>query len=196
MVVELSHTAPNGAIPLGRLVDPPAVHRRQAIWDGPVPRPPGAGPADPAIWLVGLHGGAGVSTLVAALPSLGDARRRVPCRADGQSPYVAAVCRATMFGLARAQDFARQHAAGLLPSGISVVGLVCVADAPGRLPTEVRRYRQLVAGGYSACWELPWLEAWRNAIPAGPLPRPVKTLGRDLARAAHTDPHRLQEAIS
>lgn len=175
-------------------VDPPAPDRLIPAWDGAVPRWAGAGPPRPSVWWLGVHGGAGVTTLVLALPDTGDAGRRIPGRADALVAPIVAVCRSTMAGLEHAQDLARQQAAGLLPAGVRVAGLVTVADAPGRPPIEVRQYRLLVAGGFPRMWEVPWLPQWRNALPTGALPGAVKRLARELTGLAQLDSRQTLEA--
>jgi hypothetical protein len=133
---------------------------------------------------VGVHGGAGVTTLTAAIPGSGDARRRLP---EGlvhkQSPYVVAVCRTHIAGLRHAQDLAAQFAARVVPPGLRLVGLVTVADAPGRLPSPVQKFRRLVAGAYPRTWNIPWIPQWRLHEPdsSAPLPPSVATLAADLS---------------
>jgi hypothetical protein len=54
----------------------------------------------------------------------------------------------------------RQWAAGLVPS-VEVLGLVVMADAPGRVPRSLRDLLQVVSGGVPRTWTVPWVEAWR-----------------------------------
>ncbi|WP_190824769.1 DUF6668 family protein [Saccharopolyspora pogona] len=147
---------------------------------------PDAGHSNPWVWLVGLHGGAGVSTLVHAMPRLaGDARRQLPAGGGGQSPFVVVVARNHSDGLVHAQDFARQAITGLIPASISVLGLVLVADAPVRPDSAVRQFTKVVSRAYPRAWQIPWITEWRSARPdptAGPLPAPVTRLAQDLAQ--------------
>ncbi|MEV4649048.1 DUF6668 family protein [Saccharopolyspora sp. NPDC049357] len=139
-------------------------------------------------WLVGLHGGAGVSTLTAAWPAAGDARRLLPSGqpaqapyAMAQSPYAVAVARTHREGLTHAQDFARQVVCGLVPNGVQVLGLVLVDDAERRPDKEVRQFARVVASAYPRCWRVPWLHEWRNQRPTPPnLPRAVQSIADDL----------------
>lgn len=166
-------------------VQPPPQYRRVPVWDRPVPRGhPDAGPESPWLWWLGLTGGAGVTALTCALPWSGDALRWCPFVMAGESPYVVAVTRAHVPGLARAQNLARQHAVGIWPPRAQLLGLVTVADSPTRLDTETRRYRRLVAAAFPRAWHVPWVEAWRHRypVPSQPLPPAVDALAADLAQ--------------
>jgi len=152
------------------------------------PRRPG-GPG----WLLGVHGGAGVSCLQRAGVELADAERAWPAvDADSAEPPptgVVVVCRSTVSGLHAARDAAIQHASGRAPAGVVLAGLVVVADAPGRLPAALRALRATVGGTFPCRWDVPWLAEWRLALPAGPLPAPpvVGDLARCLARCLSRD---------
>ena len=142
-------------------------------------RPGDAGPR-PAVgrWLwLGLHGGAGVSTLAQAVPGgidLGGLHGKPPLLP------VVAVCRSHAGGLGAAQEWA-PRAPGLLRS--EVVGLVVVADAPGPLPRGLKLGVRLVRGAYRHLWEVPWVPAWRvgQSIPSEQLPAAVRRLANDFA---------------
>jgi hypothetical protein len=62
------------------------------------------------------------------------------------------------------------------------MGLVLVADAPGRLPKPLAELKHLVSGGYSKVWEVPWVEAWRLGNPPDDAntPKNVRRLVNDL----------------
>jgi hypothetical protein len=62
------------------------------------------------------------------------------------------------------------------------MGLVLVADAPGRLPKPLGELKHLVSGGYSKVWEVPWVEAWRLGDPPSHVntPKDVRRLVNDL----------------
>jgi hypothetical protein len=77
----------------------------------------------------------------------------------GPAPVVL-VARSHAYGLQAAQAAATQWAAGLVPN-VEVLGLVVVADAPGKWPRPLRELLQVVAGGVPRTWSLPWMEAWR-----------------------------------
>lgn len=138
----------------------PAESRRAPIWDRPVP---GAGRA-PLVWLLGVHGGAGASTLAHVLAPAADSHRRWPGVFERESPFVVLVARETIAGLTRAHDLLRQHRAGLAgPS--EVLGLVTVAARPGRIPAEIRRYRDVVGALAGEVWQMPWIEEWTLVEP-------------------------------
>jgi hypothetical protein len=145
--------------PAAGVVAPPE-HRRALIWERPVP---GAGRA-PLLWLLGVHGGAGTSTLAHVLAPAADSHRRWPGVFDRESPFVVLVARETIVGLTRAHDLLRQHRAGLAgPS--EVLGLITVAARPGRMPAEIRRYRDVVASLAGPVWQVPWYEEWTLVEP-------------------------------
>jgi hypothetical protein len=120
----------------------------------------------PGVVLMAAHGGAGVSSLLrAGLAAAGavDGQRRWP--AAGRMLLVA---RTSTGALERARDLARAHAqAG---PDVELVGLVLVADAPGRLPARISALADLVSGAFARCWQVPWLTEWRLAAATEPLP--------------------------
>lgn len=122
------------------------------------------------VWFVGAHGGAGESTLAELLPGAAAADHRWPFYPEGLTaglPNVVLVARTSASGLLAAQAAAAQWAAGATPA-VRLLGLVCVADAPGRLPRPLRELADLIAGGVPRRWDLPWVEQWRTGEPAGP----------------------------
>lgn len=141
----------------------------------PVARPPlGDGQS---WWWLGVHGGAGVSSLEQAVPGGRDAGRAWPVTQGGQS--VVLVARSTAHGLAAAQNAAQQWASRMV-TGIDLLGLVVVADAPGRRPRVLRDRVSLVSGAVPRLWEIPWVEPWRLGEPH--LPKECSLLARDLTR--------------
>ncbi|WP_425464623.1 hypothetical protein [Nocardia yunnanensis] len=145
-------------------VVPPPESRRAPIWDRPVP---GGGRA-PLVWLLGVHGGAGATTLAHVLAPAADSYRRWPGGFERESPFVVLVARETIAGLTRAHDLLRQHHAGLAGSS-EVLGLITVAARPGRIPAEIRRYRDVVGSLAGQVWQLPWHEEW-TLVEADQLP--------------------------
>ncbi len=137
----------------------------------------------PPYWWVGCHGGAGVSTLAAAIgQSAADAHGHWPAPPQPDLAKVVLVARTHFHGLSMAQLAARQWASGVLPEGIEVLGLVFVADAPGKLPRPLREFAQLVSGGLPRTWEIPWIEELRcGAVPTPDHPA-FRQLGVDLYR--------------
>jgi hypothetical protein len=72
---------------------------------------------------------------------------------------------------------------------VELLGVVFVADAPGRLPKPLRPRLELVACGAPRSWELPWADAWRLHNPHDPAtpaphldtaPRTVREFAADL----------------
>ncbi|MFJ2561319.1 MULTISPECIES: DUF6668 family protein [unclassified Streptomyces] len=129
-------------------------------------------------WWLGCHGGAGVTTLGSVVPGGVDAGRCWPLSAHGRQPVVL-VARTHAAGLQQAQLAARQWASGVLP-GVELLGLVLVADAPGRLPPALRDLVRLVSGGVPRTWKISWAEDWRQGRPPDAIPRESAGLARDL----------------
>ncbi|WBB62017.1 hypothetical protein O7599_05610 [Streptomyces sp. WMMC500] len=142
-------------------------------------------------WWVGCHGGAGTSTLHAAVGR--DTREAgqywpVP-RTAGVRHQVVLVARSHAYGLQAAQRAARQWASGSVP-GVELLGLVVIADAPGNLPRPLRDLMRLVSGGVARSWSVPWIEEWRlGEPPAEYLPRELQRVARDLARLTEAGSH-------
>ena len=130
------------------------------------------------VWFAGCHGGAGETTLAGLLPGSGATGHRWPEHTDGSTPAVVLVARTSATGLLAARTAATQWAAGGAPA-VHLLGLVLMADAPGRLPRPLRDLAERVAGGVPRCWLLPWVEQWRTGDTAGP--RPTAGLFADLA---------------
>lgn len=116
--------------------------------------------ADDGVWLMGAHGGAGTTSL-ARLTGLADAGTAWPVRAGG-CVQVTVVARTSAYGIERARDVAIQWAGGGLP-GVRLLGVVWVADAPGRLPRELRAPLALASGAFPVCVHVPFVRAWRLA---------------------------------
>lgn len=163
-------------------VQAPPAHRLIQEWRGPIPAQIGAGPPNPWVWWLGVHGGAGASTLTTLVDGSGDARRMLPSD-PSQRPWVVAVARTHRSGLEAAQDLAAQARAGLVPQHGKCIGLVTVADAPGPLPPTLRRFRKLVEAAYARTWRVPWIPEWREAAPTpgSDLPPAIRGLAKDLA---------------
>jgi hypothetical protein len=118
-------------------------------------------PAHVSWWWAGCHGGAGVTTLLGATGCGRDSLRHWPVLSSGASSKVVLVARPHDAGLRAAQSAARQWAAGMLPARVELIGLVLTADAPGKLPRQLRDLARLVAGGVPRTWEIGWHEELR-----------------------------------
>ena len=113
------------------------------------------------LWMVGAHGGAGASTWAHIL-GVGDAGAAWPQHVNPtRALRVVVCCRSTVAGLRAAQDVAIEWAAGALPG--QLVGLVVGADAPGRLPRELRDQLQISSGAFPHSVFVPWQAQWRFA---------------------------------
>lgn len=137
----------------------------------------------PALWILGAHGGAGESTISDLDDDWSDGGHAWPAVKSGEPVRVLVVARTNARGLIAAKSAAKQWAAGLV-DGVEVLGLVLVADAPGRLPRPLRELAKVVAGGYPRTWSLPWLESWRlgEHVSAEADARPVRRLVDDLRK--------------
>jgi hypothetical protein len=115
------------------------------------------------LWVMGVHGGAGETTVATHLQGelfpTAATEHRWPDGSPGQAPLVL-VGRTNVAGLQRLQEVATLWAAGVLP-GADLLGAVLVADAPGRLPSPLASLSRLVAGGVPHVWRLDWNEGVR-----------------------------------
>lgn len=114
---------------------------------------------------VGVHGGAGESTLAIAMPGSTAAGHGWPVEPSGPggTPIpvpVVLVARSHGTGLIAAQNALREWAAGAVAPA-RLLGLVVIADSPVRLPKELREMQRLVAGGAPNFWTIPYIDALR-----------------------------------
>jgi len=135
---------PQRAVPLPDVVDRLPVYRWQR---------------DEPVWWLGVHGGAGETSLAAAA-GIGRACGHMwPAPPSGSAP-VLLVARTDLRGLSALRRAAQQWAAGDSGGGL-VVGAVLVPDQPKPLPRQLRDLQRVVAGGIPRTWVLPWVPAWR-----------------------------------
>lgn len=176
----------------------------QPVPSVPVKRAPRLGPRDPQrgvpepehsntlptleqavaaeMWWVGTHGGAGESSLAALVPAWPAAEHAWPKPAGGARAAVVLAARSNMRGLLAAQLAATQWASGMVPH-VDVLGLVIIADAPGRnLPGPLRDMARVVSGGVPRRWSIPWMEPWRlgETPTLAAAPKEVRRLVSDL----------------
>ncbi|MDQ0729104.1 DUF6668 family protein [Microbacterium sp. W4I20] len=149
--------SPEHAPPVVRTGDP----------DHPVERvTPGA-----LVYVLGLHGGAGVSTVAGLIREQasdlpGEAARELRIAwprssLPGMPINVVAVARTHHRGLQAAERFARAWAAGTLPGG-RLLGIVLVDDGPQLAKAQLKsieRIGRMTPHG----WRIPWAEGWRLA---------------------------------
>lgn len=181
-----------------------AAHRHRPTLTSELPAPTSADPVRPSAtspvtpapatavgiaqrWaLVATHGGSGACCLSQVLAGAFRVHQAWP---SGDEPTVL-VCRSSTRGLLAAQQFARAFRDGET-GDTTLLGLLIVADVPGRVPPAVRRLERLVSGAMPAVWQVPWVAQWRLEPPGPATPAPqwaVKlsaTITAAAARAAH-----------
>ena len=146
----------------------PSPDRRLPVWDRPVPC---GQRVAPAVWLLGAHGGAGVSTLTRMLGPAADCGRAWPAGVGGESPFVVIVARETIEGLARAHDLLRQFHNPGLGTNTVLLGLITSAHQPGRQPKQIRRYLDVIwdlvpeTGRWRVDWQSDWPLARLSDLP-------------------------------
>ncbi|WP_322788351.1 DUF6668 family protein [Herbiconiux ginsengi] len=140
-------TSPQPGIPTPDVVD--RLPRRDAVW-----------PA--TVWWLGVHGGAGESTLAMLAAGSRPAGHAWPVPTmPGTTHRVVLVARSNYAGISAARLAAIEWASNTLGDVIDLAGLVVIADAPGRTPKPLRDLERVVAGGLPHVWRLPWVDAWR-----------------------------------
>ena len=115
-----------------------------------------------SLWVVGAHGGAG-ETSIAALHPTWEATGHTwptPSELTARCPSIL-VARTHAAGLHAAQKTLTQWASGVVGRNTPLLGLVLVADAPGRIPKPLRELAAHVSGGAPRTWHVSWMEAWR-----------------------------------
>ena len=129
---------------------------------------------EPGFWWLGVHGGAGETSLARLDKNTKAAEHHWPLTTTGAA--VVLVARSNIPGLHAARLAATEWASGSLP-GIQVAGLVVMADTPGRLPKEIRDFSRVVAGGVPHVWHFPWVDGWRygHDVPPEELPKEART---------------------
>lgn len=136
------------------------------------------------LWWLGVHGGAGETSLSRLAVGTQAAGHAWPMpNMPGIPSRVVLVARTHYAGLMAAQQAAREWASGSLGDAIRLDGLVLVPDQPGRLPKSLRQLAQLVAGGVPRNWTAPWMDSWRFGPidPSAELPRGLRAMFSDLS---------------
>lgn len=139
------------------------------------------------VWVVGAHGGAGVSTIVAADPGrLRSSDRSWP----GPDQVCVLVAKTSAAALLAAQAALAQWSSDDQLGNL--LGLILVADAPGRLRPPLKHLADVVAGGAPKCWHVGWSETIRvgEADPGLLLPviRDLRQLTERASNGAGTRP--------
>jgi hypothetical protein len=137
------------------------------------------------VWWLGVHGGAGESTLAGLFKGTRAAEHAWPVALpDGARSVVVLVARTSFHGMTAVQAAMRdwdQRERGR----VFVLGLVLVAHRPGRLPNDLRRLRRDLEGATERLWLVPWCERWSaGEIPSrANCPKAVEQLCTDLTVA-------------
>ena len=179
--------------PRGDVFTPPVEHRRLLV------RSTSASGAHRPGWLfVSAHGGSGaglLSRLSGRPEQAGEcgtgaavfgmsAGRSWPDPRLEPTGMVVVVAQTTMSGLAWARDAAAQYLSGQAPEGLCLLGVVTVADQPGRLPPPIIAARRLLAGVYPQSWQVPYVAEYRllTGLP-GEQPPPLHPAVEDVLAA-------------
>lgn len=132
------------------------------VAEEPIDGAAGESAMPPAVWLVAAHGGAGATTLAHVWDPMGDAGQMWP--AADESPWCVVVCRSTRSGLEQAHQAVLQAWADRT-GGCEVLGVVVVADAPGRVPKALAR-KIAVISEVCQVWHVPYLADLRLHEPS------------------------------
>jgi hypothetical protein len=120
----------------------------------------------PRAWWLGVHGGAGESSLAALFPSFSAAEHQWPVDPSGQT-HVVLVARTNHHGMSSVQatmrDWSAHHRHHVL-----VLGLVLIADRPGRLPRALQDFQRDLEGATPCLWRLPWIDSWSLGMTPSP----------------------------
>ncbi|MGC4769036.1 DUF6668 family protein [Micromonospora sp. DT44] len=137
-----------------------------AYGDGVTPR---RALSEQGIGWIAAHGGAGTTTLTRMLGGI-DLGCRWPDAALGEPAKVMLVARTNAEGMGAAGRALNALREGRHPAAMRLIGLVLVADAPGRLPLALAR-RIRVLRSIAPVHRVPWMPAWRLGIPPRQLPK-------------------------
>lgn len=145
----------------------------------------GDGEGGARLWWLGVHGGAGESTLARLFRATRAAEHRWPVGVrGGGKALVVLVARTDWWGMTAVQGAMRewdQHER----DQVLVLGLVLVAHRPGRLPKDLQRLQRDVLGATERVWLVPWCERWSaGELPSrANSPKAVEQLCADLSVA-------------
>jgi hypothetical protein len=123
-------------------------------------------------FLLAAHGGAGAGLLARLsaaaaeqeqdLGRVGqDAGQLWPEPTLERTGAVVVVSRTTVSGLTKARDLAAQYLGGAAPPGTALLGVVLVADQPGKLPAPVATSVGLLDGVFARTWHVPYVPQYR-----------------------------------
>ncbi len=157
----------------------------EAPWAEPRPRTPAHGRSRDEIGWVKAHGGAGASSLAETLGGV-DVGARWPEPARGEPRRIMLVGRTSARGLRAVSRALGALKDGKAPPGIDLLGVVLVADAPGRLPLALLR-RIRVVRSVTHVHRVPWIPAWRTGGQPTYLPRQLGSLADVVGVDTRTD---------
>lgn len=112
------------------------------------------------VWLVGVHGGAGESSLAHVLGAREAGRAWPIPQHYAQRSSVVLVARTHSRGIESMRNALREIASGSV-SSVDVAGVIFVRDAP-KLPADLRNEARIVASAAAASWWVPWIDSWRR----------------------------------
>lgn len=182
------HTKPDEASEPEPRLTGPAHHQRGVTPPAPDDRLGAVVQDFPAdLWIVGAHGGAAENTIAELVPGWRAANHAWPIVDGAPTQRAVLTARSHVSGLHGAQHAARQWASQH-NYGVELLGLIVVADAPGRLPRPIRELIDIVAGGFPRVWRVPWVEDWRLGAPVdlATSPGAVHRMVNELSRLLHT----------
>ncbi|MCX5132421.1 MULTISPECIES: hypothetical protein [unclassified Streptomyces] len=139
------------------------------------PRPVRGKSRDDVGW-VKAHGGSGATSMVEAFGGV-DVGARWPDPARGEPRRVVLVGRTSARGLQSVSQALGALKDGNAPQGLELLGVVLVADAPGRLPLSLLR-RIRVLRSVARVHRVPWIPAWRTGGRPRSVPRQLATLSK------------------
>jgi hypothetical protein len=110
-------------------------------------------------WWLGVHGGAGETTLANLFAGIPAADHHWPISDGPRKTSVVLVARTNFCGMVAAQAAMRDWSANYRRH-VQVLGLVLIADRPGKLPRPLLDLQRTLAGATPNLWRLPWMESW------------------------------------
>ncbi|MEU0430587.1 hypothetical protein ABZ153_02825 [Streptomyces sp. NPDC006290] len=148
----------------------------EAAWGQSKRHGPARGKSRDEVGWVKAHGGSGATSLVEAFGGV-EVGARWPDPARGEPRRVVLVGRTSARGLRSVSQALGALKDGNAPQGLELLGVVLVADAPGRLPLGLLR-RIRVLRSVARVHRVPWIPAWRTGGRPKSTPRQLATLAK------------------
>ena len=143
-----------------RVINAPVGDRLLAVADEPLNNTT----TKPIGWLVGVHGGAGATTLAALLAPFMDSHGVIPAQDDPRTCIL--VAQSHKAGLKKLLDAILQFDTDQA-GGAELLGVVIVETQPGKTPKallgDIQRITEAAPGGN--VWHVPFVESWRTHLP-------------------------------